>query len=132
MHPVTLAPFPILALTTFVLFHPRPIPVGLELVCPNLPEIIFIDISLMVVRADAGASGDGSVNQDRADSHSCLAREEMVPDIAFVVPKEALTTITGVNAAFLACLLNEIEHPTVHFSRKLKVWVQGGATGRKD
>ena len=56
MHPIALTIAPHLAMRTLVGFHPFPVAVDLELVLPYLPKTILVNVTLMVVTADAETS----------------------------------------------------------------------------
>ena len=61
MHSITLTIPPHLATGALVGFHPVAIAVDLELVLPDVPKTILVDVTLMVVAADAETARDGAV-----------------------------------------------------------------------
>jgi len=64
MHTVALTIAEVFAPGTFVLFHPRTVTVRLESRLPYFPEVVLIDVALVIVGADTATSTDGTVNQD--------------------------------------------------------------------
>ena len=85
MHAVSPAIAEVLAVGAIAFPHPFAVSVGLETVFPYLHEVVLVDVSLVVVRADAGAGRDGAVYQYRAYRHSRLTGKEMIAHIAFVI-----------------------------------------------
>ena len=56
MHAIALTISPHLAIGTLVGLHPSPVAIDLELVLPNVPKTVFVDVALMIVAADAEAA----------------------------------------------------------------------------
>ena len=56
VHAVAFAVAEHFAIGTFVFLHPITMAVFLETIVPNVPETILVDVALMVVGANAGAS----------------------------------------------------------------------------
>ena len=73
VHSVALAPFPVLAVGAVVFPHPAPVTVGLEAMIPDIHKVILVDVALVVVRTDARAGRDRTVNQHGTDSNTGLA-----------------------------------------------------------
>lgn len=73
MHAVALAETPHFAVSALVFFHPFPVTVELESALPHIPEAVVVDVSLMVVAADAEAARDGAVGENRGDVDACAA-----------------------------------------------------------
>ena len=46
----------------FQLTGPGAVTVGFEAILPNLPEVVLVDITLVIVRADAAASRDRTID----------------------------------------------------------------------
>ena len=131
VHSVALAPFPVLAVGAVVFPHPIPVTVGLEAMLPDIHKIILVDVALVIVRTDARAGGDRTVNQHGTDSNTGLAGIEMIPHITLIRAEEAFATITGLDPPLLSGLLDEIQHPTEHLRWKLKIRIQSGAALRE-
>jgi len=56
MHAIALTIPPHLAIGALVGLHPSPVAIDLELVLPNVPKTVFVDVALMIVAADAEAA----------------------------------------------------------------------------
>ena len=91
---------PHFAAFAFVNFHPLSVAVFFKFVLPNLPEAVVIDISLMVVAADAQAARYRAVGQHRRHVDACAARIIMVSHLAFVSSEEAVAAVVGTDLAF--------------------------------
>lgn len=65
--------------------HPCAIAIGHETVLPYIPEVIAVDIALIVLATNAGACRYTTVDEDRCDADTCRAVEEMIAHIAFVI-----------------------------------------------
>ena len=87
--------------------------VGLVAVLPDVPELVLVDVALMIVGTDAGTGSDGAVGHDGADGDTRLAEEGKVAHLALVVAHESGATVGGVDAALAACLADEVEHAAV-------------------
>ena len=86
VHAITLAITPNLTtVTRFKPAHPASIAVGLKAILPDIPELVAIDITLIILAANRSASGDRAIHQDRGDGQSRSAMEEMIADPALVV-----------------------------------------------
>ena len=53
--------------------HPLAVSVQFITMLPNLPEMVVIDVALVVVATDAEAARDGTVGEDGSDVDSCAA-----------------------------------------------------------
>ena len=111
---------------TLVGFHPPAVTVFLELVLPDLPEAVAVDVALVVIAADAQASRDGAVGQDGGHVDARAARIVMIAHLAFVRTEEPVTAIVGSDLAFKAGLLDELHHLHELVVGELQVGVVGG------
>ena len=64
---------------------PRIGAVGLVAVLPDIPELVLINVALMVAGTDAGTGGNGTVGHDGAHGDAGLTEEGEVAHFAFVV-----------------------------------------------
>ena len=55
MHAPTLAVAEHLAVATLALFHPLAVAIRFEAILPHIPEILLVDVALVVLATDAGA-----------------------------------------------------------------------------
>ena len=58
--------------------HPLAVAVWLEAVLPHIPEIVVVDIALVVLATHAGASRDAAVDEDRRYTHARSTMEQVV------------------------------------------------------
>ena len=91
MHGAALAVPPGFAVRALPRLHPAAVAVGLESVLPHIPEIIIVDVALMVVAAYAQAAGYGAVTQDGCYAYSCYAVEHVVTYQTLVSAHKAFT-----------------------------------------
>lgn len=132
MHAVPFAVLPVAAGTAHILPHPAAVPVGLETVVPDLHEIVFVNIALDVVGADAGAGGNRAVGKDRTDGDAGVAFEKIVADVALIIAEEAFAGKGSFDPAFFACGLDEIHQAAEFAAGKLQFGVIGSTTHRED
>ena len=91
--------------------HPLSISIRLKSGVPDLPKIIFVDVTLMVVASDARTSRDRAINQHRGYIHARITTEEIFSYIAFVIAQESLAAIAECYARLLfAILLYVVKH----------------------
>ena len=93
VHAVALAVAEEVAVGTGAGAHPFAVAVGLEAVFPHVHEVVLIDVALMVVATDAGAGGDGTVDEDGTNGDACLTGVEVVAHFAFVVAKKTFAAV---------------------------------------
>ena len=91
VHGAALAVAPGFAVAALVCLHPAAVAVGLEAVLPDIPEIILVDVALVVVAAYAQAAGYGAVAKDGCYAYARYAVEQMVTYQALVAAHKALT-----------------------------------------
>ena len=91
MHGAALAVSPNFAVRALPRLHPAAVAVGLESILPHIPEIIIVDVALMVVAAYAQAAGYGAVAKDGCYAYARYAVEQMVTYQALVAAHKALT-----------------------------------------
>ena len=63
--------------------------VGLVAVLPYIPELVFVDVALMVAGADAGTGSDSAVGHDGTYGDASLTEEGKVAHLTFVVAHES-------------------------------------------
>ena len=51
----------------FLFFHPGAVTIRFEAVLPNFPEMVLVDITLVVFATNRGASGDVTIDEDGSD-----------------------------------------------------------------
>ena len=84
VHAVALAVTKQLALGALALTRPLAIAVGPETVLPDVHEAVAIDVALVIVGPDAGATRDGAVGQDGGGGDAGRALVEVVADVHLV------------------------------------------------
>ena len=90
------------------LSHPIAVAVLLKAILPHIPELIMVDIPLVVLTSDTGASRDTAIDENRGDGYACGTLVEMVAHLAFVVAKKALARVTDMTT----CL--SLGHDEIH------------------
>src|SRR5574344_514503 len=94
MHAVASTISEIFAFLTIFSPHPFTVPVFLIPRVPHLPEVIFINVALMIIRADAWASRNGTVIQHRCRIDSCITEEKVMTHLALIITEESLAAVT--------------------------------------
>lgn len=112
MHTATLAISEKLAVPALPFTHPFTITIRLIPGVPNLHEIILIDISLMIIRANAGTGRNSPVHQYRTHRHPSLTGKEIITHLSLIVTQKALATIIQPDTSFLARTFYKVHHPT--------------------
>ena len=93
VHAVALAVAEEVAVGTGAGAHPFAVAVGLEAVFPHVHEVVLIDVALMVVATNAGAGGDGTIDEDGTNGDACLTGVEVVAHFAFVVAEKTFAAV---------------------------------------
>ena len=132
VHATSFAVAPVFAAFAIVRFHPFVIAMRLETMLPDIHEVVFVDASLPIIRPDARASTDASIDQDGSHRDACHAAEHPVANVPFVRPEEAFAAVGSVNPTLFACLANEVEQSLELFSRQLQVFVLSPSANRED
>lgn len=109
VHAVTLAIAEEGAIVAIACSHPLAIAIGLETMFPHVHEVVVVDVALVVVATDAGAGGDGAVDQDGTNGDACLTGVEVVAHFAFVIAQKSFTTVFKMDMPFLAGGTDELE-----------------------
>ena len=78
----------------------------LELVLPNFPKIVFVNVALRKYCPDARTRRNRTVAHHRCNRNASLATIKIVPDFAFVTPQKSFATETYV-MPLLAALLDK-------------------------
>ena len=94
MHSIALTIAPHRTIGAIALTHPLSVTIFGKAILPHIPEIIFIDVSLMKICSDTRTSRDRAINKHRAYTHARITTEEMLTYIALIITQEALATIT--------------------------------------
>lgn len=126
MHSITLTITPHLTIGALVGLHPFSVAVNLELVLPNVPEAVAVDVALMVVAAYAEAARDRAIGQHRGDVDARAARVIMVAHFALVLAEEAVAAVVGAYLALQACCLDELHHLNELFITEFEVGLVDG------
>ena len=98
-----------IAVGTLVAVHPFAVAVNLKAVFPHIHEIVFINIALMIVGADAGTSRDIAVDEHRPYGYARLAEKTVISHIQLIFTDEPLASVCADDTASTACFGNEIE-----------------------
>ena len=101
VHSVALTVAEDVALGTDARTHPLAVAIDLVTILPYLPEIILVDVALMIVGTDAGTGSYRAVNEYRAHRDARLTTEEKVADVALVVTHKALAAVVYPDAFVL-------------------------------
>ena len=64
MHAVASTVAEVLTLGAFVLLHPFAVAIGVIAVFPDFHEVVFVDVALIIVGADAGTGSNRAVGHD--------------------------------------------------------------------
>jgi len=84
VHAISFAITEQVAIGTFALTGPFPVPEFFEAVVPHFHKIILVNIPLVVVGPDTGTTRYRSVNADRSDRNSGMATIKLVTDFSFI------------------------------------------------
>jgi hypothetical protein len=91
MHTSTLAITKELAvLARLFLFHPLSVTVIHKAVLPYLPKVIRINVTLVELAPNTGASRYTTINQDRGYTHARSTMEEMVAYLHLIIRHKTL------------------------------------------
>ena len=85
VHAIAPAIAEILAILTFISSCPLSVSIHLIAVFPHLHEVVFIDVALMIVSADAGAGTDAAVCQYGASGDASVAKEKVIAHLSLKV-----------------------------------------------
>ena len=110
VHAIAFAVAEHLAVGAYSLFGPTAVAIGFEAIVPDIHEVILINVSLMEVRADTGTTGNGTVYQHRSYTDAGVTFIESIAYLAFIIPQETFTAVTGSYHTFLATLTDEVEY----------------------
>ena len=110
VHAVAEAIAPHLAVGTLAGLHPFPVTIHLKLVLPNIPKVVLIDISLMVVGTDAEASRNGAVGQDGGHIDASATRVIMVAHLALITSQKSVASIVYTYPPLLSSPFDEFHH----------------------
>ena len=128
VHAIALAIAPHLAMLTLVGLHPFPVAVDLKFILPNVPEIVLVDIALMIIAADTETARNRAISQYGSHIDARTARIIVVAHLAFILAKEAVAAIISTNLAFQTGLLDEFHHLHKLFVTELEVGLVSCAT----
>ena len=71
MQPIALAVAVHLTVGALALLGPLAVAIGFKAVLPHLPEVVLVDVALMQIATDAGASRNGTVVQYACHLNAC-------------------------------------------------------------
>ena len=111
VHTITLTITEIFAIATLIALHPTAVTIQHVAVLPDVHEVVFVDIALIVVSTDTRTGSDGTVGHYRSHADPSLTGEETITYLTLVVAKETLTAIVSPDAPLLANLLDKFEDP---------------------
>ena len=123
-----------LAVGTGALSCPLAVAIDAETVVPNSHEVVFVDVSLMIVGADARAGRDGTVGKNRGGVDARVAEKQMVAHLTFVVSQETFASEIDPQLPFAATRADEVEQggklPVVYLQFRRLVCNSGDWTAR--
>ena len=106
--------------------------IGCITVLPNLHEIIFVDIPLIIVGSDAGTGSDGAICHHGTYRHTCLTREKAAAHLTLVIAEKSLTTIIRTDETFFSRSFDKIKDPTKLLIRQSHIRIKGSTTHREN
>lgn len=89
------------AIGTFAPARPFAVAERPEAVLPHVPELIPVDVSLMIVGADRRAPRNGPVDPDRSHGDTRGTLVEMVADLGLVTAQKTLAGVADLDPALL-------------------------------
>ena len=116
------------AISTLTLLHPLPVAERLETVFPNIQKIVSVNVALHIAAVNVGASGNGAVNENRANGDTRTAEIEPVANLALVRTNVGLATELAIDFAFLSGRDYEVHKLTELFIAELQAVISGSAT----
>ena len=122
---------PVFARLAVTDFCPAAITHDLVAVLPYFPKVIFVDVALDVVAAEARASGNASVAKHRRDVHAGTAEERVIAGILFVTAEEAFAAIVHIDDVQLFHFADKVENLAEFLVRHLEQRIVLGATLRE-
>ena len=78
----------------FAFFSPAAVTIFNKAAIPYIPKIVFVNITLYVIAANAAAPQNGAVNKNAAHRNARFAAKKVVPDFAFISAGKTVTGIT--------------------------------------
>lgn len=126
MHSIALAITPHLTIGALVGLHPFSVAVNLELILPNFPEAIAVNVALMVVTAYTETARNGTISKHRGNVDARATRVIMVAHFALVLAEKAIAAIVGAYYALQACCLDKLHHLNELIVAELEIGLVGG------
>ena len=103
---------PVFAFFAVADFSPTVVAHHLVAVLPYIPQVVFVDVTLDVVAAQARACRDAAIAKHRGYVHAGTAEERVVASVFFVAAEEAFAAVVHVNDVQLFHFTDEVEHLT--------------------
>ena len=116
----TFAVAPVLAGLAVANFSPAAVAHHLVAVLPHVPEVVFVDVPLDVVAAQARASRDASVAKHGRDVYAGAAEERVVARVFLVATEEPLAAVIHVDDVQLLYFADKVEHLAEFLVRELE------------
>jgi len=110
MQPISLAPLPVIAVSTDTLLCPLSAAHHLVTVLPAVQEIIGVDIALYEITPETGAGGYGAVDKNGCDPYSGPAEHEVVTNLFLITPQKSVAAVLGVDHPGFSGFRYEIHH----------------------
>lgn len=109
MHTIALTITEKATISTLSLTGPLTITKYLKTFFPHFHKIIFINIALMEITANAGTRRDRTICQNRSYTDTCITGIKMITYFTFIFTEKTFTTITQVDTPLFPYLLNEFQ-----------------------
>ena len=122
---------PVLAGLAVADFSPAAVAHHLVAVLPNVPEVVFIDVPLDVVAAQARACRDASVAKHGRDVYAGAAEERIIARVFLVAAEESFAAIIHVDDVHRFYFADEVEHLAEFLVRELEQRIVLGAALRE-
>ena len=100
-------------------------------VLPHIPQVVFVDVALDVVTAQARACRDAAVAKHGTDVYTGSAEERVVASVFFVTAEEPFATVVHVDDVQRFYFADEVEHLAEFLVRELEQRIVLGAALRE-
>ena len=117
MHAIAVAVAPGGAGGTATLAGPAAVAIPLKAVVPDLPEVVFVDITLIEVRADTCAAGDRPIYTYSGYADTRHTAEKVVAYLRLIAAQKALASIRAGDFALFASCGNKLHQFTISLWR---------------
>ena len=118
MHTATQTVAEHLAVATLVAAGPLAVAEWFVALVPHLPEIVVVDVALIEIRANRGATRQRAIDTYRGGCNASRAVVERVAHLGFVTAQKAFTSVREVDSTLAAGASDKLHHLAELFVRE--------------